>query len=86
MRENRLDTITDLVKDRLNSAVSEAKKQFQGTNPYRKEPISEKEQIYNYETRGYDIFKEIADTQGIEAAIIWQQKMEEMKARRMQNA
>ena len=46
--QNVFDIATDILKERLNLAFGELKEQFKGTNPYRKEPVSPKEQIYQY--------------------------------------
>lgn len=48
MKTNRLDTITDMLKERVGRVLGEARLQYGGVNPYRYEPIPEKERIYQY--------------------------------------
>lgn len=48
MKTNRIDTITDLLKERVGRVLSEARLQYGGVLPYRYEPTPEKEKIYRY--------------------------------------
>lgn len=48
MRENIYDLATDILKQRIADAQEELKRQFKGTNPYRKEPVSPKERLLIY--------------------------------------
>lgn len=43
MKENRMDRITDLLKERLYRAREEAHKQFGKSNPYRQESQKEED-------------------------------------------
>lgn len=49
MKTNRLDTITDLVKQRVSDIYSEIHNQYGGVNPYRQEPVSRKEMMLDYD-------------------------------------
>jgi len=76
IREGRYDRVLGKMLNRIERVSGKLAKEFKGTKPFDKEPVSMREQIYNYETQGYDTFKVIANTQGIEAAVMWQQVME----------
>ncbi len=43
MKENKMDRITDLLKERLNRVREEAHTQFGKTNPYRQEQVKEED-------------------------------------------
>ncbi len=43
MKENKMDRITDLLKERLNSVREEAHRQFGKTNPYRQTQVKEED-------------------------------------------
>ena len=79
---NIFDKSTDILKARIDRAKGIVTQRFKNTKPYRKEPVSVEEQLYEYNTRGFEIFQQIADSQGAEAALLWQNKMEQEKARR----
>ena len=46
---NRMDRITDKLKERINRIGVRARGQFKGTNPYRMEKVSPEERIMNYQ-------------------------------------
>jgi len=48
VRENRMDTITDRLKERLGRITLNAQKQFKGTNPYRQVQVTPEERITGY--------------------------------------
>ena len=80
--KNIMDLAYDILSERMNDAFGELKKEYKGKKPFGKEPVSVEEQIYDYNTRGYEIFQEIANTQGIEAAEIYRNELENMKKKR----
>ena len=41
MTENRMDRVTDLLKERIYGVRDEVRKQFKGTNPYRMEKVEQ---------------------------------------------
>ncbi len=49
VKKNRMDSITDMVKERVSSIYSEIYKQYGGSNPYRQEPVSRKEMMLNFD-------------------------------------
>lgn len=48
MKENVFDQATDILKERMNLAMGELKKQYKTANPYRQEPVSEKQQVAEF--------------------------------------
>ncbi len=50
--------------------------------PFATKPISIEEQILDYSTRGQEIFNQIADKDGPQTAVKWQQGMEKAIERR----
>ena len=78
---NLYDLVVDELLNMQNLVRAELRQQFGKVKPFRMTPMSSKEALYNYETQGYDIFKQIADTDGIESAVEWQTKMQQEKAR-----
>ena len=57
-------------------------KEFKGKAPFDREAIPEDELLYEYNTRGGQAFRQIADTQGMEAATNYIRKMEELKRKK----
>ena len=45
VKENRFDSVTDKVASKVGRAKSKIHSKFKGTNPYRQEPLSAKEQM-----------------------------------------
>ena len=46
--KNLWDTATDILKQRVQDGFDILRKDYKSTNPYRKEPVSAKEQLYEY--------------------------------------
>jgi len=82
MRKNRYDRIMDKMLNRIERVSDKMAKEFKGTNPFDKEPVSNDEALYEYENMGYEKFEQIANTQGLEAAVGWRDEMEALKQRR----
>ena len=49
VKKNRMDLITDLVKERVSSIYDEIHNQYGGSNPYRQEPVSRKEIMLDFD-------------------------------------
>ena len=73
-----LKDITEIVDEVSDSIANEFKK----TRPFDKEPVDPNEMLLEYNMRGYQKFKEIADTEGLEAAVKWGEEIEKLKTRR----
>ena len=82
MREGRFNRVKSLMNQRLNRVAMKVASDLKNTRPFDKEMVSIEEQIYDYNTRGFEIFTEIADAQGSEAALAWQNEIEREIARR----
>lgn len=70
-KENRMDRITDLLGERLSRVMLHTHKQLKGTKPYRKEPVTTDEMIYNYSQLTPDMEQQMRqqmiETQGSDA-------------------
>ena len=49
MRENKFDIVSDEVKRRIGLAIGEAQKRFKNTNPYRQEPMDNRQRLLDFE-------------------------------------
>lgn len=86
MKENRLDNITNLLKERITGIVGEAQKQFKGTNPYRKEKVSLDDQLAHYNTLTPYMETSLRQSLGNEMVDSYKTRMEQIKLRRLGNA
>ncbi len=50
MKQNFMDIVTDELKKRIGAVAEEAREQFKGTNPYRKEPVPKKDLLEMYDS------------------------------------
>ena len=82
VREGRFNRIKTLMNRRLDRVAKRVANDLKNTRPFDKEIVTVEEQIYDYNTKGFEIFTQIADTQGPEAALAWQNEMEKEIARR----
>ena len=82
MKPNIFDEAFDILKERMDDAFGKLQSEFKGKKPFGKEPYSVEDQIYDYNTRGYEIFERIANEQGLETAIQYQDTMKAEIAKR----
>jgi len=82
MRLNRYDRIQNIMLNRIERVTDKFAKEFKGTNPFDKKPVSNDDLLLEYETKGFETFSQIADTQGLDAAVEYRDKMEQLKIRR----
>ena len=85
MGKGIFDLALDGISEIIEGVSVSLSKEFKSVNPFDKEKVSDEEQLYQYETQGYDMFKQIADSKGLEAAVMWRGDMEQLKARRQGN-
>jgi len=85
MGRNRYDRINDRILRRIERVSSRMTKEFEGSNPFDKEKVDNNTLLYTYNTKGYEIFAQKAEREGMESAIAYRDEMEELK-RRKQNA
>ena len=79
MKKNRMDIITDLVKDRMNSIYGEIEKQYGGSNPYRQVPMTKEERLQEYLNMTPDILKQRVERDGRVATNNYIAEMEKLK-------
>jgi len=82
MRENRYGRIQNIMLNRIERVTDKMAGEFKDTNPFDKEPVSNDDLLMEYETQGFETFSQIADTQGLDAAVNYRDKMEQLKTRR----
>ena len=65
--KSEFDSATDGIKERLSLANAEIVKRSKGTNPYRQEPISAREAIYNFSQIPPEVWQQMRLKVGDEA-------------------
>ena len=83
MKENLYDVAMSGIGEVIEAVSDSIASEFKGKNPFDKEPISNEDLLYDYNTRGFEIFSQIANTEGIEAAIAYRDKLENLKQKKM---
>ncbi len=83
MTKNIFDSALEGITDIVESVSDSFSKEFKGSNPFDKEKVSLKEQVYLFETDGENTFNQIAETQGLDEAVKWTEEMQ--KARGQNN-
>ena len=63
-RDNIFDIASDELKSRLDMAYGELRNQFKGTHPYRKDPLSPAEQLYNFNQIPPDVREQLRAQMG----------------------
>lgn len=81
MSKNLFDSVLDGIEEMVSEVTGSLEKEFKGSNPFDKEAMSDEDQLYMFETDGENAFRQIADTQGIEEAVGWTQKMEQIRSK-----
>lgn len=74
------DALTGIV-DIIEEVSGSIAKEFKGKKPFDKEPVKDEDLLYDYNTKGFEIFQEIYETQGEEVALDYRNSMEELKIR-----
>lgn len=85
MEDSFADSVVEELKGRLHGVDTALRKISKNKTPFRQEPVSWKEELYFYETQGYQMFEKIADQFGMDKAVQWRDYMEQQKARRSGN-
>uniref|UniRef100_A0A6M3XJJ2 Uncharacterized protein n=1 Tax=viral metagenome TaxID=1070528 RepID=A0A6M3XJJ2_9ZZZZ len=80
---NLYDMVVDELLERQRLVRAELRNRFKKTKPFRMEPLSNEEALYEYDTRGFEIFSDIVSKEGIDAAIAYRDRMENLKQRRI---
>ena len=87
--ENIFDEVLGDIKDIMLEIRAGIRKQYKNAKPFGVKQLTTKQQLEQYRASGYDIFKQIAQTEGIDKATDYRDKMErlqEQEARRFTNA
>ena len=77
-----LDGIVGIVEEVSDNIAGE----FKGKAPFDKEAIPDDELLYEYITKGFETFMQIANTQGLEAGKNYISEMEELKSKKQGGA
>ncbi len=64
----------ELVRDRLAQ-------EYKGVKPFRMEPVKDEDLLYDYNTNGFEIFRELYETQSEEIAMDYKNSMETLKVK-----
>lgn len=73
------DLTVDILVERQRLVKAELQRRFKKTKPFRMEPVKDEDLVYDYNTRGMEIFKELYETQGQEVAEDYRNQMEILK-------
>ena len=86
MKENRMDSITDILKNRVAGIVGEARRQFKGSNPYRQEPKSTEQKLLEYADFTPDVESNLRQNFGDLPVDVYKGNMEQLIGRMRNNA
>ena len=75
------DLTVDILVERQRAVKVELQRRFKHTKPFRMEPIKNEDLLYDYNTRGMEIFKQLYETQGEEVAMDYKNQMEALKVK-----
>ncbi len=75
MKKSVMDIATDKLHERMNLVNQKLVTMYKDVKPYRAEPVPMDIQKQVFLNQGYEMFKNIADTQGIKEAVKWRDKM-----------
>ncbi|KKL10742.1 hypothetical protein LCGC14_2552780 [marine sediment metagenome] len=87
--ENIYDEVLGDVKDIMLEIRDGIKKQYKNVKPFGVKQLTPQQQLEQYHSSGYEIFKQIAQTEGVDKATDYRDKMErlqEQTARRFTDA
>jgi len=87
--DNIFDEVLGDVKTIMLEIRSGIRKQYKNVKPFGVKQLTPKQQVEQYRASGYDIFKQIAQTEGVDKATDYRDKMERMQeqeARRFTDA
>ena len=86
MKEGREDRIVDKLTERYDRGRQAIRGRYHNTKPFRKEPISEDEQLWAYDQMTYDNMTQLIEKYGQDEVGRKLQEMETLKMRRGTNA
>jgi len=80
--KNFYDLVVDGLHERRNLVRSELHRRFAKVKPFRMEPVSPEEQLYNYNTMSREIEMDLRQSIGDEVVNDYIGKMEKLKRRK----
>jgi len=81
MKETLMDKVIDKLKERREIIKKRLYEEYRHTKPFRTEPVKDEDLLYDYNTKGIQIFKELYETQGEEVAMDYKRQMLTLKAK-----
>lgn len=82
MKRNRYDRISDKMLARIERVTNRMTREFKGTVPFDKEPVSEDKQLAEYMNMNTQMMDERMQRDGAEATNMWIENMENLKNKR----
>lgn len=79
MIKSVFDLTVDILIDRQRLVKAELRRRFKHTKPFREEPVKNEDLLYDYNTKGLEITRQLFETQGEEAAMQYVDEMENLK-------
>ncbi len=74
-----MDLVVEELLGRQESLRVELRSRFKRTKPFRMEPVKDEDLLYDYNTKGFEIFRELYETQGEEVAMDYKNQMEQLR-------
>ncbi len=81
MEETMMDKVIDRLKERREVIRERLYQEYRHTKPFRMEPVKDEDLLYDYNTRGPEIFKQLYETQSEEIAMDYKNSMETLKVK-----
>jgi len=72
------DALTGIVAI-IEDVSDDIAKEFKGKKPFDKEPVKDEDLLYDYNTKGFETFKNLYETQGEEVAMDYKNSMEQLR-------
>ena len=79
MKQSIADLVIDKLHQRREMVQTKLMEQLKNTKPFRMTEIPKEEMLANYNNKGFEIFSEIANNEGMEQAISYRDEMERLK-------
>ena len=84
MEKSIFELAVEELLERQHLTKLELRKRFKGVKPFRMERVSDADLLYDYNTRGFEHFTQLANTQSLEQAVEYRDRMEALKQKREQ--
>ena len=77
--DNIYDDVLGEVKRIMLEIRADVHKKYKNAKPFGVKQLTPKEQLSRYLSQGYETFKNLADTQGMDAAIKYRDEMDKLR-------